>query len=598
MGRSNHDATFWLAPGSLPTTAIATYCAGMDTSAIAPSRSLSPTVIVVASPGRTVLREEFRRYERDYEVREAHDAAQAERIAREVLTSGGRVAMFVTESRLPDLSAEEAVALWHDTVPTSRRVIAAAWEHFQDDSTALRPALAAGRYDALLLLPRGVRDEEFHTAVTELLSDWGSTVAGPEVVSVKVISPYRTPLVVAVEEFLSRSGMPFRRWTPDSEVGRLVLTHWRDEQGATAEEPPYPLLHMPGRGFLSPGSVRDVAASMYGAPETIGVDSVVDVVIVGAGPGGLAAAVYASSEGLSTVCLEAEAIGGQAGTSSMIRNYLGFPRGISGMRLAQRARAQAVRFGTQFFTGWPAVGIEPGAPGRAHVVRTQGGDVRARTVVIATGVGYRRLGVESLELLVGNGVFYGAALSMAREMTDLDVFVVGGGNSAGQAAVHLARFARSVTVVVRRPDLSETMSSYLIRELEHNPRITILGGSEVVGGGGADRLTHLEIRSHADDTHTTVEAGGLFLLIGAEVDTDWVTPAVSRDEDGFLQTGRDIPSELWSGAVPPTNLETAVPGVFAIGDIRAGSMKRVATAAGEGASVIPLVHAHLAGLSQ
>ncbi len=219
--------------------------------------------------------------------------------------------------------------------------------------------------------------------------------------------------------------------------------------------------------------MHDVAIQIYGSPDDFKMEGVADLAVVGAGPAGLAAAVYGASEGLSTVVLEAEAIGGQAGTSSMIRNYLGFPRGISGMRLAQRARNQALRFGTRFFTGWEVTSLEPGVDGAPHLLRTEGGDVQARSVVISTGVAYRKLRVEGVDQLVGLGVYYGSAMSNAREMEGYDVIVVGGGNSAGQAAIHLSRFAKSVTILVRRSGLEATMSAYLIGEIAYNPRIVV-----------------------------------------------------------------------------------------------------------------------------
>jgi len=339
-----------------------------------------------------------------------------------------------------------------------------------------------------------------------------------------------------------------------------------------------------------PRGVRDVAVQIYGNPSDIDISTVVDLAIVGAGPAGLAAAVYAASEGLTTVVIEAEAIGGQAGTSSMIRNYLGFPRGISGMRLAQRARNQAIRFGTRFFAGWPVAALTPGSP---HVLKTEGGELRALAVVVASGVAYRKLRVESIERLTGLGVFYGAAMTAAREMEGRDVFIVGGGNSAGQAAVHLARFARSVTIVVRRPGLAETMSAYLIREISFNPRISVRSNSEVVDGGGDGRLQWIELRDTGTAETSRHDAAGLFLLLGAQPHCDWLPEAVARDEDGYVLTGRDVPKESWRAGLPPHNLETTVPGIFAAGDIRSGSMKRVASASGERASVVPLVHAWL-----
>jgi thioredoxin reductase (NADPH) len=293
--------------------------------------------------------------------------------------------------------------------------------------------------------------------------------------------------------------------------------------------------------------------------------------------------------------LEAEAVGGQAGTSSMIRNYLGFPRGISGMRLAQRARNQAIRFGTRFFSGWPVTHLEPGMDGAPHLLRTEGGDVRARSVVISTGVTYRRLGVPAVEDLVGHGVHYGAAVSAAREVEGYHVVVVGGGNSAGQAAIHLARFARSVTIVVRRGDLAETMSDYLIREIRYNDVIRVEPCTAVVDGGGDSRLQWITLRNVETGDETRREVGGLFLLLGADPHCDWLPDVICRDERGFVVTGRDIPKRLWPAGTPPADLETAVPGIFAAGDIRSASMKRVAAASGEGAAVVALVHQHLAG---
>ena len=548
---------------------------------------MNPAIVLVAPEHAAGLTDEFGRYVRDYDVLTTTSVEEAEEVARRVVSDGGQVVMFVAESQLPGYHVLEAFARWRTVVPTARRLVAAHWSHFLADAPALRGGLAKGKYDAFLLMPRGVRDEEFHTAVCEMLSDWGSTVAAPEVETVRIVTPAPDALTLAIRDFLDRMGMPNRTYPADSEQGRDVIAR------AGGGDPAFPLVEAVDREIFSPTSVRDVALRAFGTPTDIELDAVADIAVVGGGPAGLAAAVYASSEGLSTVVLESEAVGGQAGTSSMIRNYLGFPRGISGMRLAQRARNQAIRFGTRFFTGWSVTALEPGGQGEPFVLHTDGGDVRARAVVVSTGVTYRKLRVPSVEALVGMGVFYGSAMTAAREMEGYDVVVVGGGNSAGQAAIHLARFADSVTILVRRDGLEATMSSYLVGEISYNSRITVLPCSEVVDGGGDGRLEWIRVRDTRSGEEGTRECRGLFLLLGAEPHCEWLPSAVARDDRGFVLTGRDIPSQRWVGGLPPANLETTLPGVFAAGDIRAGSMKRVAAASGEGASVVPLVHTWL-----
>lgn len=548
----------------------------------------APAIILVSGDHLDVLETEFsHRYAHDYDLRCAASCAEAERIAQEVCDDGGLVAMFVADSRLPDEpNVLAAFARWRAIVPQARRLVCAHWDHFLDDAPALRAGMAKGKYDAYLLMPRGARDEEFHHAVTDLMSDWGATVPDPEVVSVKIVSPSHDPLTLAIRDFLDRMGMPNRVWHPEDPHIQEFLAQFPDRA--------YPFVYSPQRSGLNATSVRDVAHHLWGRPSDFRIEDTVDMAVVGGGPAGLAAAVYGASEGLSVVLLEAEAVGGQAGTSSMIRNYLGFPRGISGMRLAMRARNQALRFGTTFLTGWDVDTLELGRDGDPHVVRTEGGEVRARTVVISTGVAYRKLGVPAIEDLVGRGVNYGAALTAAREMEGYDVVVVGGGNSAGQAAVHLSRFARSVSIVVRRAGLGETMSQYLVDEIAYNDRITVVPGTRVVDGGGDGVLEWLCLEDVATGERTTKQARGLFLLLGAEPRCDWLPDDLARDHADFVLTGRDVPRELWVDDLPPANLATTVPGVFAAGDIRSGSMKRVAAASGEGASVVPLVHAYLA----
>ncbi|MCR1786488.1 FAD-dependent oxidoreductase [Nocardioides carbamazepini] len=555
-----------------------------------------PVILLVSGDELDVLAEQFHRYEREYDVRAARSAAEANAVLKGARRSGQPVAMIVTESRLPDEQMLMAMHDWRSLVPTARRLVVIPISRFGEESVSLRPYLQKGKFDTFLVLPQGRRDEEFHYAITELLSDWGATVATSEIDSVRIVTPDASPLALTIRDFLDRQGLPHRTYTPDSPQGQETL--------ARLDGPPsYPLVHLTSGAFadrpvLMPTSTRELGAMIYGRPSDIEVDTVVDLAVVGAGPAGLAAAVYGASEGLSTVVIESEVIGGQAGTSSMIRNYLGFPRGISGQRLGQRARTQAIRFGARFFTGWPVVELRPGADGAPHTLVTDGGEVRARSVLVASGVAYRRLGVAPLEDLVGAGVHYGAAMTAAREMEDRDVYVVGGGNSAGQAAVHLSRFARSVTILIRREDLAATMSTYLIDEISWNPRIDVRPCTEIIDGGPDDsgQLGWLQLCDVRTRQEERVAAGGLFLLIGAAPHCDWLPADVQRDEHGFVLTGREVPTECWVAGLPPENLGTCVPGVFAAGDIRSGSMKRVASASGEGASAVSLVHGYLEGL--
>ncbi|MFN8125647.1 MAG: FAD-dependent oxidoreductase [Candidatus Nanopelagicales bacterium] len=560
----------------------------------------SRPVILLVATDPSLLLDEFGRYARDYDLVGATSAAEADRLAGELVDGRREVALVVTQTPLPDRATLATVEQWRTLIPTARRVVTAQRGEFLASAREIGQALGVGLIDAHLLLPQGPRDEEFHTAITELLSDWGSTVARPEVEMVQIVAVEDDPVTHEIRDFLGRSGIPGGVHTPDSEVGRQIVRAWRN-RGDRVDESPirWPLVRASSRGILmAPSSARMLAAQFYGRPGDVAGARVVDLAIIGAGPAGLAASVYGASEGLRTVCVEREVPGGQAGTSAMIRNYLGFSRGISGMRLAQRALNQAARFGANFFAGSTVTGLSPGRGGEPHEIHTDNGEIRARAVVIASGVSYRRLGIDSVEDLVGRGVYYGSAMTAAREMEDAAVIVVGGGNSAGQAALHLARFARSVTIMVRREGLAATMSQYLISEIEHNHRVHVMPTAQIVGGGGAGRLQFVDV----EDTRTG-EVGrrpidGLFLLLGAQPRVDWLPATIARDSHGFVLTGRDVPRDRWVDGIPPEALATTVPGIFAVGDIRSGSMKRVAAASGEGASVVPLVHAWLATLPE
>lgn len=548
-----------------------------------------PAIVLVAGDQRDAVEAEFRsRYDRDYEIHVVDDVTTAHSTVEALAATEAGIALVAAQLELVDGSGIDALRSLHDVAPTAVRILLIGIGDYRSRLDELREALARRDFDTFLGIPRGERDEEFHVAVTELLSEWGASVAAPVVAAVTIVTDTESRQVAELRDVCARMGLQSETHSPDSAVGQQIRALAGDDER-------YPMVRSTDGRVVSGASAATITEAMFGTPDSIPEGTVADVVVVGSGPAGLAAAMYAASEGLSTVVIESVAVGGQAGTSSMIRNYLGFPRGISGMRLAQRARVQASRFGARMFIGRAAVRIERGPADQPehHHVHVDGAQLCARAVVIATGVAYRTLGVPALEDLVGTGVHYGAATTVAREMAGRRAVVVGGGNSAGQAAVHLARFARSVTIVVRRDDLAATMSDYLVREIEATSTIEVRTRTQVTDGGGDTALEWLELTDVDSEESRREPADGLFLLLGAEPRCHWLPDELARDERGFLLTGRDVPRDAWVDELPPASLETTIRGVFAVGDVRAGSMKRVASASGEGASVIPLVHAHL-----
>lgn len=549
--------------------------------------------MLVGDANAEQMQREFNRYTDDYRVEFARGLGPAMGLVQSLQAQHVDVALLVVELSLPDAPGLITVDCLHAVSPQSKRVMLYGFGEFRGSREALREAQVDGRIEASLLVPRGERDEEFHTAVTELLSDWGWNSHRPVVAAARIIAPESNSGAGRLRDFFDRLGVPVLNVTPESPAGEEVLQDIEWPDGT----PAYPVVHSTLGGAMVQPTIEDLGRIFY-AMEEFDADDIFDLVIIGAGPAGLGAAVYGASEGLSTVVFDADAVGGQAGSSSMIRNYLGFPRGISGMRLAQRARSQAARFGAKLYSARAVRGMTlPANPGGHHLIHLQDGDVKARSVVIAAGVQYRRIGVDTIEEFVGLGVHYGAATSAARGCEGKDVVVVGGGNSAGQAAVHLSRFARSVKIIVRRPDLSETMSEYLIREIDANPRIGVKGCSEVIDAGGTNKLEWITVRDNETGAQFQKPCAGLFLLLGAHPSCDWLPDEIARDTKGFVLTGREVPMDAWIDNCPPEPLGTTVPGVFAAGDIRSGSMKRVASASGEGAAAIPSVHSYLASLA-
>jgi thioredoxin reductase (NADPH) len=533
-----------------------------------------------------IERQLSRRYGSDYSVRTAASAEAALATLEQLRDAGEPLALILADQWLGDVTGAELLARTKALHPSAKRGLLIEWGAWGDAATsaAIFEAMALGRIDYYVLKPQGSPDELFHRTVAEFLFEWAraeSSVQG----EIELVAEPTAPRTHELHDLLARNGVPYACYTPDSEAGGALLAE------AGREDATVPVARVrDGKLLVDPSNV-DLAAA-FGVSTELDEEREFDVVVVGAGPAGLAAAVYASSEGLQALVVEREAIGGQAGSSSLIRNYLGFSRGVSGAELAQRAYQQAWVFGTSFLLMREAVELIPGEG--LHTLRVSGElEIRARTVVLAGGVSYRRLGIPALAELEGSGVFYGASAAEAKALAGRDVFVVGGGNSAGQAAMHLARYAARVTLIVRGESLATSMSTYLREVIEAADNVEVMLGTEVDDGAGEGRLQSLSLRERATGETSTVAADALFVMIGARPSTGWLPPEIERDEWGYVLTGRDV------GATSEQRQmhETSVPGVFAVGDVRSGAVKRVASAVGEGSIVIHEVHQRLEEVS-
>jgi thioredoxin reductase (NADPH) len=546
---------------------------------------LAPVLMAVdpvPGTGKRIEAELTKRYGDDYEVACPGTPDHAIGMLERFKQDGRQVAVILAAALLPGMDGTDFLARAHHLFPTAKRGLLIDWG---DTSTSVpvRRAMARGHIDFFVQKPLGVREENFHRTISELLEEWARS-QGLGVEAVRVVGERWSRRSQEMRSLLERYGIPFTFMAADAPEGIRLLA----EVGVSGQRLPV-LLLFDGRVLVDPEYSE--VADAFGANAEIGGQRE-DLTIVGAGPAGLAAAVYGASEGLDSLVLDHEAIGGQAGTSSRIRNYLGFPRGVGGSELAQRAYLQAWLLGARFNFLRSVTGVR--AEGDRLVLDVAGaGSITSRAVVLALGVRYSRLGVESLEALVGAGVFYGAAVSEARAMAGEDVGVVGGANSAGQAALHLARYANTVTLVVRGDSLERSMSQYLIEEIGATENIVVRPGTRVVGGGGPGRLDHV-ILEGAGGVQETLATSAVFVLVGAHPRTDWLPAAISRDEHGFVLVGADAAaSGSWPLERPPLQLETSMPGVFAVGDVRSGSVKRVASAVGDGAVVVQQVHQFL-----
>jgi len=525
-----------------------------------------------------------RRFGEDFRVIGETSAAAGLATLRKLAKAGEPVALLIVDHDLSPMPGTEFLAQGHAMHPLAKRVLLV-----ERDYSARSPVIEAmtlGQADYHITKP-WLLEQDLYRVISEFLAEWAKDhQAGFELFHVVGRADRATH---ELRELLTRFNVPFRFHTATSRPGRQLLSDRRLDTGRL----PVMIRH-DGHTIVTP-TLAEVVESTGGSISS-DVDHC-DVAIVGAGPAGLTAAVYAASEGLLTVTLEEAVSGGQAGNSPMIRNYPGFPHGVSGGDLTRRACEQAWMFGAHLVFSQRAVGLE--CQGGERVVHLAGGrQVAAKAVVVATGIAWRRLGVPRLEALVGSGVFYGAAGAEAQAMEGRDVFVVGAGNSGGQTALHLARYAQRVTMLVRGESLARSMSDYLVQEIEATGNITVRLHTEISDGHGTDRLEALTLCDRRRGRLERVPATALFVLIGGEPRTQWLPDTVQR-RYGYLLTGRDVARDgtgapCWPPGRAPLPLETSIPGVFAVGDVRYRSIKRVASAVGDGATAVRLVHEYLA----
>ncbi len=527
-----------------------------------------------------------KRYRREYRILATTSAREALDSLADLKKKGDEVALFLSDQRMPDMAGVDFLREARKTFPTAKRVLLTA---YSDTDSAIR-AINEVQLDYYIAKPWDPPEEKLYPVLDDLLTDWKANYR-PEFEGIKLIGYQFSPLSHDLKDFL---------------VGNQVPYQWLDvETDARADE--LLKLHNLDRNALPVVVLENGTALVQPTLAALGENlkltakasqSLYDLVIIGAGPAGLAAAVYGGSEGLKTIMIDKRAPGGQAGTSSRIENYLGFPNGLSGADLARRAITQAQRFGVEFLIPQEVIKIE--SKGQYKTISMADGSVVVtRAILLSTGVSYHKLDNESLDRFTGAGVYYGAATTEAYAFKDKPVYIVGGGNSAGQGAMYLSRMASQVSICVRKPDLSSTMSQYLIDQITATPNIAVVACTEVVEALGNERMECLLLENKDTNERTTVPAAGLFIFIGTKPYTDWIEMDIIKDDKGFIATGRDLGKfadfkTVWRHTREPFSLETCSAGIFAAGDVRAGAMNRVASAVGEGAMAVSFVHKYLA----
>jgi thioredoxin reductase (NADPH) len=567
----------------------------MDLEESAEGAVTCPVLFVVDSDAQAGARTESalaRRFDPDYSVQSAESAPDGLAALERLAAAGTPVALVAADLHLPGMGGIDFLERAHQLHRDASRVLLVAMDRHRTrvpftELATLQRATALGQIDTFVMKGWVTPEEWLYPQVQEALTAWTLGHRSHHVVY-RIVGDQWAPRSHQLRDLLTRSGVPAEFLAADSDRGRQLVRDF----GIDAARLPV-AVHASGQVLYDPTLV-DLAVS-HGVANRPS-QPVYDLAILGAGPAGLAAGVYGASEGLRTLMIERESIGGQAGTSSLIRNYLGFTRGIGGADLALRAWEQAVLFGAEFIFTQPATALT--ARGSDRVITFEDGtEVVSRAVLLAVGVTYRRLPIPALDRLVGSGVFYGAAGVEGPALAGEQVYVVGGANSAGQAALHLARFAARVTLLIRGDSLTAGMSAYLVTQIEAAPAIDVRLHTRLVDGHGESRLKGLTLEDTQTGRREEVPAAAVFILIGAEPHTDWLRDAVRLDDHGFVLTGTDIPADAWPAADAPLPFESSLPGVFAVGDVRHGSVKRVAGAVGEGSVAVGSVHRYLTELA-
>ncbi len=534
---------------------------------------------------KSVLRDIRAQYRKDYRIMSTQSANEALEALKELKNKGEIVAMFLSDQRMPEMLGVEFLEQAREYYPDAKRILLTAYS----DIEAAIKAINDVQLDYYLMKPWDPPEEKLYPVINDQLEEWQVNFI-PDFQGIKIVGYQWSPKSHEIKDFLSGNLIPYK-WMD-------ILTSEEGQDLVKMND--LPEKEMPAV-FLENGEILlDPSTSELG--EKIGMkveatQKMYDVAIIGAGPAGLAAGVYGGSEGLNTILIEKRAPGGQAGTSSRIENYLGFPKGLSGAELSRRAISQATRFGIEFLSPQEVKNIEQ-QDGYKKLTLNDGKVVNAKAIIITSGVDYRKHPAKGIDQFTGAGVYYGAATTEAYACKDEDIYIVGGGNSAGQAAMYLSKFARNVFIIIRKPDLSSSMSQYLIDQIGGTDNIHVLGCHEVLEVDGDDRLQEVVIRDNNTGKEEKRKSAALFIFIGAKPMTDWITLDLLKDGKGFIETGPSLTKyknfkDNWKQPREPFLLETCIPGIFAAGDVRAGAMNRVASAVGEGSMAIKFVHEYL-----